>query len=55
MANPGQADKPTVTYSQFKISSAMRRHKKKTEKITKYISANKDDDKVLIDTAITLE
>ena len=37
-ANPSQLDKPNSTDSQFKISSAKRRHKKENDKIRKYIS-----------------
>ena len=53
-ANPSQSEKPTGTHRQFKISSDMRQHKKKNDKRKKYIIANKDNVKVLIDVAIEL-
>ena len=43
-ANPSQVDHPTDTDSQFKISTAMRRHENKNDKINKYIIENKDND-----------
>ena len=47
-ANPSQADKPTSTEIQFKISSAKRRHKRENDKIGKYIFANKNNDEEII-------
>ena len=54
MANTSQVDQPTGTDIQFKISAATRRHKKKKDTMEKYISANKDHDGIIIDTAIKL-
>ena len=42
--NPSQADQPTDTDSQFKISTSIRRHENKNEKWNKYIIENKDND-----------
>ena len=54
MSNPSQVDQPTGTDRKFKISSAMRRHKSKNNKINKYIIANKNIDEVLINVAIKI-
>ena len=54
LANPSQTDKTTSTDSQFRIRSVNRLHTKKKEKINKYMYANNNNDKELIDAAITL-
>ena len=53
-ANPIQEDQTTKTESQFKIRAAIRRHKKKSNKINKYIIDNKDNDAVITNAAITM-
>ena len=53
-ANLSQTNQPTNIDSQFKISAAVRRHKKKNDKINKYIIKNKDNDEVLIHAVIKL-